>query len=119
MNDLSKHRLVLPPEQEAIRAKCFHPTGTFVEFKKKRSSNRFRSGSRRSSGCIPKRLALKARDRSSTYEALNQAANRIAQAILMQRGQREESVGLLLGKGISFDRCNSRRAKGGQDSTFY
>jgi hypothetical protein len=23
-----------PPEQEAMRAKCFHPTGTFVEFKK-------------------------------------------------------------------------------------
>ena len=24
----------LPPEQEAIRAKCFHPSGTFVEFSK-------------------------------------------------------------------------------------
>ena len=24
----------LPPEQEAIRAKCFHPSGTFVEFLK-------------------------------------------------------------------------------------
>ena len=22
----------LPPEQEAIRARCFHPSGTFVEF---------------------------------------------------------------------------------------
>lgn len=21
-----------PPEQEAIQAKCFHPSGTFVEF---------------------------------------------------------------------------------------
>ena len=25
----------LPLEQEAIRAKCFHPTGKFVEFTKK------------------------------------------------------------------------------------
>jgi hypothetical protein len=27
-------RSQLPPEQEAIRAKCFHPTGKFVEFLK-------------------------------------------------------------------------------------
>jgi hypothetical protein len=24
----------LPPEQQAIRAKCFYPTGSFVEFKR-------------------------------------------------------------------------------------
>jgi len=24
----------LPPEQQAIRVKCFHPSGTFVEFRK-------------------------------------------------------------------------------------
>ena len=30
----------LPPEQEAIRAKCFHPTGEFVEFRSEKSSNR-------------------------------------------------------------------------------
>ncbi len=24
----------LPPEQRAIRGKCFHPTGKFIEFKK-------------------------------------------------------------------------------------
>jgi hypothetical protein len=33
MTDNSKIRGDLPPEQEAIRAKCFHPTGAFVEFK--------------------------------------------------------------------------------------
>lgn len=27
-------RFQLPPEQEGIRAKCFHPTGKFVEFPK-------------------------------------------------------------------------------------
>ena len=25
---------ICPPEQQVIRAKCFHPTGAFVEFKK-------------------------------------------------------------------------------------
>jgi len=32
MGDRSKPPSNLPPEQEAIRAKCVHPTGTFVEF---------------------------------------------------------------------------------------
>ena len=34
MGDVAQHIIDLPPEQQAIRAKCFHPTGTFVEFKK-------------------------------------------------------------------------------------
>ena len=33
MNDDRRVNSTLPPGQEAIRAKCFHPTGTFVEFK--------------------------------------------------------------------------------------
>jgi hypothetical protein len=32
MTDLSSRVLNLPPEQEAIRAKCFHPSGTFIDF---------------------------------------------------------------------------------------
>lgn len=32
MNDTLKHGFKLPPEQQAIRDKCFHPWGTFVEF---------------------------------------------------------------------------------------
>jgi len=31
---MSERGANLPPEQEAIRAKCFHPSGTFVEFPK-------------------------------------------------------------------------------------
>jgi hypothetical protein len=33
MNELSKVSTSPPPEQQAIRAKCFHPTGSLVEFK--------------------------------------------------------------------------------------
>jgi len=32
MSDLSNKNFHLPPEQQAIRDKCFHPSGTFVEF---------------------------------------------------------------------------------------
>jgi hypothetical protein len=35
MSEISASRSKLPPEQEAIRAKCFHPSGTFVEFREK------------------------------------------------------------------------------------
>jgi len=35
MSDLSRTVTNLPPEQEVIKAKGFHPTGNFVEFKKK------------------------------------------------------------------------------------
>ena len=34
MSDFSEQTIDIPPEQQAIRAKCFHPTGTFIEFRK-------------------------------------------------------------------------------------
>jgi len=30
MSNLLANQMRLPPDQEAIRAKCFHPTGMFV-----------------------------------------------------------------------------------------
>ena len=32
MSDSQRQSFQLPPEQQAIRDKCFHPSGTFVEF---------------------------------------------------------------------------------------
>jgi len=32
MSDSLNHGVKLPPEQQAIRDKCFHPSGTFVGF---------------------------------------------------------------------------------------
>ena len=34
MSGLSRHAVDIPPKQQAIRDKCFHSTGTFIEFKK-------------------------------------------------------------------------------------
>jgi len=34
MSEFTTHVSKLPPEHEAIRASCFHPTGTFDEFPK-------------------------------------------------------------------------------------
>ena len=85
--------------QQAIRDRCFHPAGAFVEFKKeylKQSiSSRFEQQVRE----YPDRLAVKTIAHELTYEELNNAANRVAWAILAQRGERQESVALLFHQG--------------------
>jgi len=48
----------------------------------------------------PRRLAVKANDHALTYETLNQAANRIARAILAKRDQGNEPTALLFQHGI-------------------
>jgi non-ribosomal peptide synthetase component F len=50
-------------------------------------------------GRYPERLAAKTRDRSLSYKELNEASNRIAHALLTQRGPGNDSVALLLIRG--------------------
>ena len=89
----------LPPEQEAIRAKCFHPRGTFIEFKveevEQSIPDRFEEQVRR----YPNRLALKSQGQELTYEQLNRTANRLAQSILAERGESLEPVAVLFDHG--------------------
>jgi len=86
----------LPPEQQAIRDKCFHPTGRFVEFKKEEIEqsipDRFEQIVRKYSN----RLAVKTKDHELTYDQLNRVANRVARAILAHCGEGHEQVALLL-----------------------
>ena len=102
MSDPSTDRPVIPQQQQAIRDKCFHPTGTFIEFRKEEIEqsipDRFEEQVRR----YPDRLAIKTRTLELTYDELNKAANRVAHAILAQRGMGQEPVGLLLENGITF-----------------
>ena len=99
MSGLSRHTVDIPPQQQAIRDKCFHPTGTFIEFKteevEQSIANRFEEQVRR----YPERLAVKTREHQMTYDELNNASNRLAHAILAQRGVGSEPVPLLLEHG--------------------
>ena len=99
MSDFSQRITNLPPEQEAIRAKCFHPTGTFVEFKREEVEQSIPERFEKMVRLHPQRLALESRDYGLTYEDLNRAANRIAHAILSKEGKEDEPVALLLGRG--------------------
>ena len=89
----------LSPEQQAIRARCFHPSGAYSEFKKEEIEqsipDRFEQIVRKYSD----RIAVKTADDVLTYAELNAMANLIARAVLAQRGEGQERVGLLLGDG--------------------
>jgi amino acid adenylation domain-containing protein len=99
MGALSKVDRAMPPEQQAIRARCFHPSGTFVEFPKgdvERSiPERFEKVVRMYSD----RLAVKTGDRLLTYGEFNAMANRIAHAILDERGEGNRPVAILMEHG--------------------
>jgi non-ribosomal peptide synthetase component F/acyl carrier protein len=90
----------LPPEQEAIRAKCFHPTGTFVEFAKEEIEQsipeRFEKIVRR----YPDRIAIKMEGSALTYDSLNKSANCIAWALHNRLDERIEPVLLLCRYGL-------------------
>ncbi|MGH7835489.1 MAG: hypothetical protein ACREQK_17735, partial [Candidatus Binatia bacterium] len=65
-----------PPEQRAIRARCFHPTGTFVEFREEEIAQAVPDRFEKIVRMYSERLALVTDDHQLTYAQLNQAANR-------------------------------------------
>jgi len=99
MKDNSISVTHLPPEQEAIRAKCFHPTGTFVEFTKEEIEQSIPERFEKIVAKYPDRIAVKTQNQTFTYDALNRVANRIAGAILERLGEGEEPVALLFEHG--------------------
>jgi amino acid adenylation domain-containing protein len=99
MSNAPTNRNTLPPEQQTIRDKCFHPSGTFVEFPiedvEKSIPERFEKIVEQ----YPDRVAVKIGDRALTYVELNQAANRLARAILGRQGVGNEPVAIFLEHG--------------------
>ena len=99
MSGVTPYSTDLPPEQEAIRAKCFHPTGTFVEFKREEIEQSIPERFEKIAAQYPDRIAVKTEDHVFTYDALNRAANRVARAVLSKRGKCNEPVAILLEPG--------------------
>ena len=91
----------IPWHQRAIQNKCFHPTGTFVEFSRDEIEQSIPDRFEHQVQRHPHRLAVKTRNQELTYDELNKASNRVARAILEQRGKGAEPIALLLEKGIS------------------
>src|SRR5262245_32279706 len=91
----------LPPEQEAIRAKCFHPSGMFVEFKKEEIEQSIPERFEKIVAKYRDRVAVKTANKTLTYEELNHAANRIAYLILETSGRENERIAMLMEQGPS------------------
>ena len=91
----------LPPEQLAIRAKCFHPTGRFEEFTKEAVEQSIPERFEKIVKRYPDRIAIKERAEAVTYTELNQRANRLAHAILDRCGERNLPVAILMEHGTS------------------
>jgi amino acid adenylation domain-containing protein len=75
------------------------PTNIFIPFTEAETEQSLPSRFEQQVGRYPQRLAVMAHQTGLTYMALDQAANRVAQAILARHGAEPAPVALLLGHG--------------------
>jgi acyl-CoA synthetase (AMP-forming)/AMP-acid ligase II len=85
----------LPSEQEAIRAKCFHPSGQFDEFPEEDVERSIPARFAKIVTMFPHHIAIKTSDKLITYDELNRAANKLAQTIIFKQGAEQQPVILL------------------------
>lgn len=81
---------------EHIRARCFHPKGTFVKFPPEDVETSIPERFENIVSKFPDRLAIKTNEDAITYDELNKDANRLARSILRRRGRETQPIGLLL-----------------------
>jgi non-ribosomal peptide synthetase component F len=102
VNEDSYLSTIVPLEQQAIRAKCVHPTGTFNPFPAAAIEQSIPVRFEQQVRMAPDRIAVKTSRRPITYDELNQTANRIAHAILTLEHRHEQPVALLLENDMVF-----------------
>jgi amino acid adenylation domain-containing protein len=91
----TKHH-TLPPEQQEIRDKCFHPSGTFVEFPMEDVETSIAERFEKIAGKYPHRIAVKVENRVVTYGELNAMANRVARAMIADKQTSTEPIALFI-----------------------
>ena len=99
MRDRVKQARQLPLSQEVIRAKCFDSSALFVPFKRQEIEQSIPERFEKMAARYPDCIAIKTQSRTLTYRELNEQANRLARALLVKRGERQESVMLLFEHG--------------------
>jgi len=99
MSSISMHTLDIPSQQRAIRERCFHPAGIFIEFKKEEIEQSIPDRFQKQVGMYSQQVAVKSEAQQMTYDVLNQFANRIANSILAELGEEPQPVALLIEHG--------------------
>ena len=87
-----RSRMNLPPQQEALRARCFHPSGSFVEFSQEDVETSIPECFEKIAWLYPNRMAVKTDEGTLTYDELNRGANRVARALLEKLGRGNRPV---------------------------
>ncbi len=101
MSDPPAPSAALPAEQHAIRARARHPSGAFVAFSKADTEQSIPARFAQMVARHGDRVAVRTPGETLTYEALNRRANRIAHAVLRERGSIQEPIALLLPTGAA------------------
>jgi acyl-coenzyme A synthetase/AMP-(fatty) acid ligase/acyl carrier protein len=102
MPEFSNPSTRLPQEQQVLRAKCFHPTGTFVEFKPEDVEQSITARFEKQAALYPDQIAVKTRRHSVSYLELNRAADQVAHAILHRTSIEKQPIALLFENGAPF-----------------
>ena len=89
----------LPPEQEAIQATCFHPSGTFVEFPAEDVETSIPARFEKIVRTYPHRIAIKAGESTVRYDQLNVMANRVAGTVVGETSTHAGPVCMLIDNG--------------------
>ncbi len=92
---------MFPPEQQAIRDKCFHPSGNFVEFPIEDVETSIPARFERIVRQHADRIAVKTEACVATYSQLNEMANRFAHYLLQSLVPKAQLVALLLEKDVT------------------
>ena len=71
MSDSTAQNFALPPEQQAIRDKCFHPSGTFVVFPIEDVETSIPARFEKIVRMYPDRIAVRTESRVATYNDLS------------------------------------------------
>jgi non-ribosomal peptide synthetase component F len=100
MDDSPKHSINLPPEQQAIRDQCRHPSGTLAEFLSEDVETSIAARFERIVRQYPDYTAIKSGNEVFTYAELNAMANREARAIAERTGHTAAPVALQIDKGV-------------------
>jgi len=86
MSPGAQKALNIPQEQRAIWQKCFHPSGSFIEFTGEEVEQSIPDRFERIARKYPDRIAVKTGNHVLTYAELNAMANRVARPILAEKG---------------------------------
>ena len=101
MSQISNKNFQLPPEQQAIWDKCFHPSATFIEFPLEDVETTIPKRFEKIARMYPDRIAVTTPEQAVTYADLNAMANRLAHALEKERGTEAERIVVMFENGAN------------------